>query len=124
MKYDKLQLAAQIKFYVSTTYITQLEDDITYCLITNKFQPVSCTIESQLNSVRANDILDKLLLILDTASSLEVSKDVYYLARYNNGVNIKILLTTGELRISKNNLKFRLRLNNLKRLLEVLEIIA
>lgn len=110
---DQLQIDEYNKVatdILSILTITSPEEEVNYDKYTFEFTPVSSMIESQLNSILANNLM-KLYRVLEDTSVETITKDNMFC--YSNGLVIDLEFKTQTIRLRKGRARCSVKMSKL-----------
>ena len=110
---DQLQIDKYNKVatdILSILTITSPEEEVSYNKYTFEFTPVRSMIESQLNSILANNLM-KLYIVLEDTSVETITKDNMFC--YSNGLVIDLEFKTQTIRLRKGRARCSVKMSKL-----------
>lgn len=114
LQIDKYNIVASN--VLSTLTITRLEEAVSYNKYTFEFTPISSTVESQLNSTIANNLM-KLYRVLEDTSVDTIIKDNMF--RYGNGLVIDLDFKTQTIKLYKGRVRCSVKMSKLSTYTEI-----
>lgn len=112
---DQLQITKYNKVatdILSILTVTSPEEEVRYDKYTFEFTPVSSMIESQLNSILANNLI-KLYMVLEDTAHQAYSGHNFYDYCYTNNLNVQLDFPAKLIRLSKNKTRCSVKMSKL-----------